>query len=467
MIRRTLLSLAALVLVLLPAPAQALFSDISIVEEAEMGREFDKKVRMMLPIVEDPMIHDFVEGVIQRIYDKMPPQPFRVTTTVIANGTLNAFAVPGGYVYIFTGLLSQLDNEDQLAAVISHELAHVSQHHVVDRIEKMETVSIASTVGTLAGIFLGATGSGSTREMGKALTVGSQAAAYAAFLTYTQENEREADHVGLGYLVEAGYNPEGMPQTFEIMLRNQFRGTNTNLPSYLSTHPKLSERSAYLHARIAEMTADVVSRPFSTSRFERVRAIVRGRMSDPVWTVATIENQSVRDCYDVMALGMAHARLKHTAQARAAFEEALVCGQNDPLVLREAGIFFFKVGDFGQSLRYLQKSLFMNPGDIITLYYNARLLGEQGNYTEAIAYLNKVLRDLKTDAEVYYHLGRYEGASGDHFRGYLHLAYASLYGQDPDKVQFHLKQAQGLADTPEKQEELEKFNKVRKERKKD
>jgi predicted Zn-dependent protease len=412
---------------------------------------------------EDPVINDYVKGVVDRVYEAMPPQPFRVTTAVIRNQSLNAFAVPGGYVYVFTGLLAQLETEDQLAAVIGHELGHVSQRHVIDRMSKMESVGYLSLLGTLAGFVIGTTGNSNTSEMGQALVVGSQAAGAAAYLTYTQENERQADHVGLQYLVAAGYNPWGMPQTFDIMGKNQFRGRSSKLPGYLRTHPQTAERSAYLSDRIRNMDEDVRSRKDTTEKFLRVRAVIRGRMSDPVWAEATLAAipEEKRICVDHMALGMAQARLKKTADARASFERALGCGAADPLVLREAGSYYFKEGDFDRARQFLQKALVMNPRDIYALYYNARLLGEQGEYPEAIKYMNKVREQLKTDAEVHYHLGRYLGASGDLFHAHLHLAYAGVYGNDPKQAQFHTKKAEALADTPDKQAELEELRQTR------
>ncbi len=464
---KTLLCLSIIVALLTsPITASALFSEMTVTDELEMGREFDKKIRQLVPIIEDPMIHDYVEGVVQRVYKTMPPQPFRLTTTVIAHGSMNAFAVPGGFVYVFTGLLAQLDTEDQLAAVISHELAHVSQRHVVDRMQKMEKVGIISMIGTLAGLIISATADGSAREVGQALTVGSQAASHAAFLTYTQENEREADHVGLNYLVEAGYNPLGMPETFDIMLKNQFRGRSSKLPNYLRTHPKLSERSNYLRNRIKSLSDEVRARQDTRKTFLKVRALIRGRLSNPTWSEATMaalpENQ--RTCYDYMAIGMVNARLKRDGIAKSAFEDALTCGANDPLILREAGAYYFKTGNFVQAQQYLQKSLFMNSQDIITLYYNARLMGEEGNYKDAIGYLKQVLEQLKTDSEVYYHLGRYQGADGDYFHAHLNLAYSALMANNMKQYKFHKEKASGLASTEDKKAKLEKLNAERKER---
>lgn len=450
--------LACLVLLCAARPVPAFFTDVTVVDEAEMGREFDKMLRNMVPMVEDPLITEYVERVVKRVFEAMPPQPFRIKTAVINHSALNAFAVPGGYVYVFTGLLAQLETEDQFAAVVAHELAHVSQRHVADRMEKMEEVGYLSLLGSLAGIVVGSTSSGgNTAELGQALAVGSQAAGAAAYLTYTQENEREADHVGIQYLTAAGYNPAGMPETFDIMKKNQFRGRSSKLPPYLSTHPRTAERSNYLRQRVASMAEEVRQRGNSVEQFRRVQAVVRGKMSDPVWAEAMLTSIPApeRTCMDQMALGIVSARLKRTQDARDYFTNALACGGDDPLVLREAGRYYFMEGDFRQAGRYLQKALFKNPGDLYSLYYNARLMGEQGQYTSAIKYLRQILEKLPEDGEVHYYLGRYLGQDGQTFQAHLHLAYSAMYGRDPKQARFHARKAEALANTPEKTARLD------------
>ncbi len=463
MSKRALISLAILAIFLLPRPCVALFGSISMADEAEMGREFHAKIQHSVHFVDDPYINDYVTEIVEHIYAQVPSQAFKTTTSVVANNALNAFAVPGGYVYVFTGLIAGLENEDQLAAVISHELGHVTQRHVVDRMKKMEKVNIASTVGSMAGLFLGMAASENNEGLGQALTIGSQAAAHTAFLVYTQENEREADHVGLNYLVQAGYNPFGLPQTFELMARNRFQSVDNSVPGYLYTHPQLADRVAYLNERIKKLPEAIHTRPYTSKEFLKIRALVRGRVSDPSWTIATIESQSQRTCYDDMAMGMALTRLKQTDKAKQFFQKALARAGDDPLVLRQAGRFYFKIGDFTKALKYLDKALYKQPDDIYALYTKSRLLGEQGNYSAAVQYMKRVLEKVTKDMDVYYHLAHYEGAMGDTFHGYLHLAYSELYAGDTPNMNRNLEKAKNLAKNQKQKKEIESFEKARQE----
>ncbi|MEF2146279.1 MAG: M48 family metalloprotease [Desulfovibrionaceae bacterium] len=464
-----ILAVLALTLILTLAwgnKAHALFSEVTISDEAEMGREFHQKITKMLPLVEDPMVENYVKSVVDRVVQAMPPQPFRTTTTVIMNNSMNAFAVPGGYVYVLTGLLLNLETEDQFAAVICHEMAHISQRHVAKRMEDMQLASIGSWMGIIAGAFLGTSGGDSTREAGQALMTVSQAGAQAAYLVYTKANEVEADHVGMNYLINSHFQPDAMPQTFDIMLNKRWVGNNSHLPSYLSTHPALSERIDYLRARVAELSPAVQAQHTDNTRFLRVQAVVRGRLSDPTVSMAYFNNIKPQDMtvLDHMAHGMVLARIKKNTEAAAAFEQALAKADNDPLILREAGRFFFMQGDFKRAEQLLQKALIRDPGDILTLFYNARLLGEQKHYAQAIPVMRKVLAEVPEDAEVHYHLGRLSGESGEYFEAHLHLAYAAVYDRDKKQALFHKGKAYGLATSPAQKEEMEKLEEAFKSR---
>src|SRR5690606_26767390 len=149
----------------------------------------------------------YVESLVDRLVAAMPPQPFPIKTTVVRNVALNAFASAAGHITIFTGLIANMDSEDELASVIAHELAHVSERHIAKSIEKSQLVGAGSLLGILAGVLVGSQGGG---DGAGALVLGSVAGARAMQLKYTRENEKDADQYGLGYLVDAGFSPSGM-----------------------------------------------------------------------------------------------------------------------------------------------------------------------------------------------------------------------------------------------------------------
>jgi len=454
---RSFVAFAVAVCLLVPAPALALFGGISVADEIEMGKKFDETIRKQMSFIDDPEIVIYVKGVVDRVAATLPPQPYPIRSAVVANNSMNAFAIPGGYIYIFTGLILGVEDEAQLAAVIGHELGHVTQRHVAKRMEQMKFISIGSLVGVVAGALLGSGGGTSTANMGQALAVGSMAGAQSAYLMYTRENEREADNVGLGYLIKAGYNPNAMPATFEIMNKQRWFMSGDSIPSYLSTHPGLDERIDYLRERIRHLPADVVARDYQRDKFLRIQTILRARMSSPETALAYYDSKAKGklSCLDMAGRGIALDRLKRQHQAVQAFAEALACGPDDPLVLREAGMFYFNQGNMTKAAPYLQKAAILNPRDAMSMFFTARIMAERKDYPGAISLMKRVRDQVPEDAEVRYHLGRMLGESGDIFGAHVQLSYSSFYGHDSKKAQFHMDKAKSLAANDQQKRELE------------
>lgn len=459
--------LAALLLTLGPVAnvhANMLLGEkLTLRDENKMGREFDQIIRSQMAMVGDTYITEYVDTIVERIVAAKRPMPYRVQSAVIANPLLNAFAIPGGYIYTFTGLIQSVETEAQLAGVIAHELAHVSQRHVVSRIEKQKKVALLSTAGMLAGLLLGAATGGDTgKKAGQALAMGSAGAGTAAMLHYSQEDEREADHVGLNSLVKAGYNPLGMPETFEIMIKNKWFDSGHQMPSYLSTHPGLNDRVLYLNDRIARMPKTFLDRSEDNTLLKKIQCLVRSKMS-PANTALAYWDSKPKSEYtpmDHVGRGNALARMKKMDDAGKAFAAALSLDGEDPMVVREAGIYHFKVGNADKAYRLLQKAVIKNSRDALGLFYLARLQAEAKQYKQAIPNMRKVAKLVPEDWEVHHHLGMILGESGDGFSGNLHLGYAAAYSMNLRKAKRHQGQAANLAETDAQKEELKKLTEL-------
>ena len=133
----------------------ALFGSFGVKDEQELGRKFDVLVRSRMPLVEDPEVKGYIQSIVDRLSKTFPPQPFSFVANVLLHNSMNAFAVPGGYVFVHTGLIMQLDHESELAGVLAHELAHVTQRHIATRMERAQAVTLASLVGALGAALLG------------------------------------------------------------------------------------------------------------------------------------------------------------------------------------------------------------------------------------------------------------------------------------------------------------------------
>jgi predicted Zn-dependent protease len=446
-----------------PPPASgAIFGEVTVKDEIEMGKKFNEMVAKRMQMVTDPEVLGYVTRVVNRVVKAMPPQPFPIKVAVLNNAAMNAFAVPGGYVYIFSGLMLNIHHESELAGIIGHELGHVHLRHVARRIEHMQLINLGALVGMLSGAFLGAaTGGQMASNLGGALLVGSQAGAASAFLGYTRQMEREADNTGYKFMVDAGYNPQSMVSAFELMRKKQWYMGGGSIPSYLATHPGLSERIGYIKDRIARDDPSLTRREDDDEAFLRVQALLRAELQDPQVALTYYKGipEANMTCMDHLGLGLVNERIRNMAKAGRELDKAAACAPSDPAVNREIGRFWFERGQYQKAGRYLQKAVILNPHDFTAMYYYARLLTEIGQGKSALAFYKQVIQARPRDANIRYHYGRVLGSQGHYFEAHLQLAYAALASKDPKKARFHMDKAAALAQTEEQKKELEALQK--------
>lgn len=437
-----------------PAPAgAALFGEFGLADEMKMGREFEALVKSSMPLVEDPEIKLYVQSVVDRIVATLPPQPYGFQTNIMLHSSLNAFAAPGGFVFVHTGLLQNLEHESELAGVLSHEIAHVTQRHIAHRIERGQAISLASLAGAILGVLAGG------GKSGGAAVAASAAAGQAAMLSYSRADESDADQFGIRYLVDAGYNPRGLSGAFAKIQELSY-GRGANFPEYLSTHPDLTARLSTMASRIQTMPADVRERPENDARFRRVQTLIWAQYGDPQHAAQVFASRDQNDPMTPMGMGILAARQNRVKDAEASFGRALELAPRDSLVLREAGIFHYNMGDIKVARKQLEQALAINPEDYMGLFFYARLLDDEGDNKAAQAAYRKVLRYVPEDAEVHTYYGRSLGNSRQEFLGYLHLAYAAVYANDERKAKTWQDKARSSARTSGDRAELEKFNEL-------
>lgn len=439
----------------LPAHAFLGFGSFGIKDEKELGRKFEVLIRSQLPLVEDPEVAEYVKSIVTKLSKHIPPQPFTFTSGVVLHNALNAFAVPGGHVFVFTGLLMQMDNESELAGVLAHELSHVTQRHVAARMERAKYLTIATLLLAVAGIAAGGAGGG-------ALAAGAMGAGQSAMLNYSRVDENEADHIGYQYLVAAGYPPQGMAGGFQ-KIRQKSILSGSNIPTYLSTHPDLGDRINGIMARIKAAPAEVRNRKESNIRFHRVQTLLWARYGDV--QAARHRFGKVTTGLTLMGAAMLFSRENKVQEATETFDKAIAAAPNDPLVLREAGTFHYRKGDMAKAERLLRTAMQKDSRDYMARFFYARLLDETGRTLQAEPFYKDVLRDLPQDQEVHAAYARSLGRSGKHFQAYLHLGYSALFSNDKRRTKQYAEQAKGQVKTPQDQAELDRFSARYKERK--
>jgi predicted Zn-dependent protease len=232
----------------LPDIGSSGYSIISQQQEYQLGRVWARVLRGSTHIYEDALVSQYVEELTWSLVTHSQLTDRRLEVIVLDNPTVNAFAVPGGIIGVHTGLLITAQNEAQLASVLSHELAHLSQRHFASQLEEQRRNQPFFIASILGSILLAA----ADTEAGIAAMQTSMAASTSSKLSFSRQNEREADYIGLQTLTAAGYAPIQMANMF-TQLQQAARFSRT-VPEFLLTHPVTQSRIADAQNRAANFT---------------------------------------------------------------------------------------------------------------------------------------------------------------------------------------------------------------------
>jgi predicted Zn-dependent protease len=226
-------------------------------QENQIGRMVMRQLRGAGLLVEDTLVQEYITNIGMRLAGHAHDGDQRFTFFVVDQPSINAFALPGGYIGVHTGLITAAQTESELAGVLAHEIAHVTQRHIARAIYDSQRTSMVTTAAMLAAILIGAAvDAGSDFTMGA--VAASQAAGIQRQINFTRSNEYEADRVGMGILASAGFDPYGMPAFFETLGRRYGLAAH-NVPQILLTHPVTSERVAEARGRARQLPATDVT----------------------------------------------------------------------------------------------------------------------------------------------------------------------------------------------------------------
>lgn len=224
--------------------------------EEQIGREIATQIRNSHQIIDDLELNEYLQNLGYSLVANSDDAYQNFHFFLIGSKQINAFATPGGVVAIYSGLFLTTDTESELASVLGHEIAHVTQRHLARSFEKASQLSLPIMAGMIAGILLGV--AGGDGGLGAAAAIGLSAAGQQAQINYTRANEKEADRVGMRYLALSGYNPEGMPGFFQKLERKN-RYVGDNYPEFLRTHPITINRIAEASQRAEQYKRKMVT----------------------------------------------------------------------------------------------------------------------------------------------------------------------------------------------------------------
>jgi predicted Zn-dependent protease len=353
----------------------ALFQ-VSTDQEIGIGQKaFPKAVQQMGGEVRDPAVYGYVNRVGQRLGRISPRPDLPYEFKVVNDSTPNAFALPGGFVAITRGLLVNLENEAQLASVLGHEIGHVTARHSVQGMQRGALLNLGLAV------LSGTTGQASYGPLAQ------QAGQLAAGLldnTYSREQEREADRLGVDYMVAAGYNPQGAVQLQEYFYRQVEKGAEPMwLAGLFRTHPFSKERMLDLQSYIAGNYPQAVRDPryiINSSQFNTASAALR----------------KTREGYELFDKGRELEGQGRLSEAIATYLQAATAAPDQSLILTGLGMAYLKANDLNSGRQHLARAVQLDGS-----YYRSRLgLGyvflEQDRAAEAIRELEASMELLPT-----------------------------------------------------------------------
>ena len=349
--------------------------------EREVGWQFDQKAQQVLPIITDLAVLEFMSDLGNVLVEGLGEQPFDYRFRVVANQELNAFAVPGGYIYMHSGTLLTAGDVEELAGVLAHELAHVKGRH---QARMAQEIAIPNILASLAGIAAGAaTGSAGPLVAAQGLNVALQ-------LQYTRQFEDEADRVGAVFLTRAGWHPDGMVRFFERILLEKQQGPEGFIPPYLYSHPavetridvvrgldeklqpmtsppRLDDRFKAMQGRLAYLVAHRRGALTDTPSYDRARNDVlletagrqrqAGETEAALATLSAAEDQEPKDPRVAVQRGEILAAAGRPADAVVAFRRAVYLDANPPSVLLALARAYRDAGDHRRAVFFAEQAV--------------------------------------------------------------------------------------------------------------
>lgn len=227
-----------------PATGERQIALIGEAQEVRMGREAAEQIRAQIGLYDDAALQAYVERVGQALAAKSERPDLPWSFTVVDDPTVNAFALPGGQIFVTRGILAHFNSEAELAAVLGHEIGHVTGRHSVEQMSKAQLAQL--------GLGLGSVVSPNVRALGNVIGQG----VGLLFLKHGRDAEREADRLGLRYMVRGDYTPSAALDVFTMLDRQTQAAGSARLPDWLSTHPAPADRRAGLQDVIASLPED-------------------------------------------------------------------------------------------------------------------------------------------------------------------------------------------------------------------
>ncbi len=384
-------------------------------EEVKISREFRKEAKKQFKLVTNFEVLRYVDNIGRRILSVIGPQPFDYRYLVINESVLNAFAVPGGSIYVYTGLMDRVRSTAELATVMAHETIHVKNRHMA-RMSGMDPVGLLGLLGAVLAAKSGA-GAQAAAAVGQGIAAMRQ-------ISYTRQLEMEADTLGVRYMAEAGYDTRAALSFLEVLDRERILNP-VDVPPYLMDHPLSQDRVANVELLIRSLRQNP---PMSKAEdpIRKIQTVLRLENHESDAVVAEQEkvlNQSPENSEAMQLLGLAYYYKGMWPEARENLERASALNPKCPGINRDLGQLYTRTGQYRMAHEAFDRALSLEPKEPLNYLFLGGLFEQESKLPEAAgAYLNAanlaplwneparqlgiVYGKLNRLGDAYYYLGR-------------------------------------------------------------
>jgi len=428
--------LLALLLLVGSQPARGgFFESLSVEKEKQIGEEFFQQLQAYYPISTDPFICSYINRLGRKLVAQMGPQPYQYRFFVLDDPSMNAFAVPGGYIFVTTGFIRSMEREGELAGVLAHEVSHIYARHIARQLDKSKAISVATVVGALAAVLLGGAAAAP-------ILTGTMAAGETAMLKYSRDHEREADSLGFKWMVKAGYNPRDMMGVFRKLGKLRwFEGGE--MPIYLSTHPEIDARLVDMSHQINQHEGKI-STGLDNPEFQYFALKVEAASGNPNQLLRRMTQASLKEPNNPLyhyGKALALSRVERSQEAVADFRRALSLDPGNVIIQRELAAYYFERNRYQEALPMLEGLAQKRPQDEVVLFYLGRIYQERRQMAQALAAMERVHSLNPAYVEVYHSLGILYGEKGQLGLAHYFLGLHSLKARAYPTALFHFKKA--------------------------
>jgi predicted Zn-dependent protease len=351
----------------------------------------------------DPGLQRYVKQVGQRLArsSHRPNLPWKFN--VVNSGEINAYALPGGKISITRGLITKMNSEDELAAVLGHEIGHVTARHSVSQYSRNVLLGVG-----LAGLGVALSDS----EYGEAGLAAAGVAGSLMMLSYSRDQERQADDLGYRYMVANGYNPKGMVRLFDIF-KEEEQKHKSSVASFLSSHPLTDERMASARQRVRQTSPRLTRKPLMTGQFKRALATQARR----------------RPAYDAQARGDAFMAQKQYQRAARSYRRAIGLYGGDGLIHSDLAVSYYMMRRYSQAAGIAAKGARLSPRVFKVNYLAGVMNLKARQYRRSAGFLSRARSITPQNTLCSYYLAyAYENLGKNNQAARL---YQNLYRSDP------------------------------------